>query len=166
MHNATKRPAHMAWHETLELHELTAASSNYLMGFKMVVDDVKDAQLKALYLEAITTLENNLKELTTHYAKAPVAAVRSTGDGDLTGFYAGKLLLFAKTAVRNYAIAITETATPSVRETLVKQLNAAIVFHAKVFNFMFERGLYPAYSLPELLSNDLMLAKKALSIQA
>lgn len=82
----------------------------------------------------------------------------------MTAFYAGQLLGFAKTAVRTYAIAITETATPQLRETLQKQLNNAIVLHGKIFYFMFEHGLYPAYDLPKLLSNDVETAKKALSL--
>ncbi|GGG04068.1 hypothetical protein GCM10010912_56040 [Paenibacillus albidus] len=83
---------------------------------------------------------------------------------DLTAFYAGQLLGFAKTAVRSYAIGITETATPQLRETLQKQLNAAIALHAKVFYFMLERGLYPSYDLPKLLSNDVVIANKAISM--
>ena len=67
----------------------------------------------------------------------------------MTAFYAGQLLGFTKTAVRSYAIGITETATPQVRETLQKQLNAAIT----IFNFMLERGLY-----------DVAMANKALSL--
>ncbi|MNC18113.1 Spore coat protein F precursor [compost metagenome] len=82
----------------------------------------------------------------------------------MTGFYSGLLLGFAKTAVRSYAIGITETATPKLRETLQKQLNAAILLHGKIFYFMLERGLYPAYDLPKLLSNDVATANKALSL--
>ncbi|SEL58945.1 spore coat protein F [Paenibacillus sp. cl141a] len=35
-------PSHLAWHETLEIHELTAFQANHLMAFKMSVHDVKD----------------------------------------------------------------------------------------------------------------------------
>ncbi|WP_148449152.1 spore coat protein, partial [Paenibacillus ihuae] len=76
----------------------------------------------------------------------------------------GLLLGFAKTAVRSYAIGITETATPKLRETLQKQLNAAIMLHGKIYYFMLERGLYPSYDLPKLLSNDVTTANKALSL--
>lgn len=47
-------------------------------------------------------------------------------------FYAGDLLGLAKTSVRNYAIAITETATPRLREVLTRQINSAIQLHAQV----------------------------------
>ncbi|MNI86908.1 Spore coat protein F precursor [compost metagenome] len=82
----------------------------------------------------------------------------------MTAFYAGQLLGFAKTAVRSYAIGITETTTPQLRATLQKQLNACIALHGKVFYFMLERGLYPSYDLPKLLSNDVATANKALSL--
>ncbi|WP_372237777.1 spore coat protein [Paenibacillus sp. P46E] len=83
---------------------------------------------------------------------------------DLTAFYVGQLLGFAKTAVRSYAIGITETATPLLRATLQKQLNACITLHGKVFYFMLDRGLYPSYDLPKLLSNDVATANNALSL--
>jgi spore coat protein F len=67
------------------------------------------------------------------------------------GFYAGDLLGLAKTTVRSYAIDITETATPRLREVLTRQLNAAILLHANVFNYMYKRGYYPSYNLNKLL---------------
>lgn len=154
---------HLAWHETMELHELTAFQTNYLMKFKMCLDDIKDPELRGLYTEAIQGLELNLKELLQYYPEAPVG-MRSLSDADLTAFYAAQLLIFAKTSVRNYAIAITETATPSLRATLKKQLNNAIDLHAKAFNFMYSRGLYPSYNLKQLLTNDVKNANKALSL--
>lgn len=155
---------HLAWHETLELHELTAYQSNQLTLFKMVLEDVKDPQLHALYLETISAVEMNLKELLQYYPLAPQGTRNSSKEPDLTAFYSGLLLGFAKTAVRSYAIGITETATPKLRETLQKQLNAAIQLHGKIFYFMLERGLYPAYDLNKLLSNDVAAANKALSL--
>ncbi|WP_055110272.1 spore coat protein [Paenibacillus ihumii] len=146
------------------MHELTAYQSNQLVHFKMVVDDIANPKLRALYLEAIKSIENNLKELLQYFPKAP-QGTRSQNTGiDLTAFYAGQLLGFAKTAVRTYAIAITETSTPQLRETLQKQLNAAIQLHAKVFYFMLENGYYPSYDLPKLLANDVANANKALAL--
>lgn len=60
-------------------------------------------------------------------------------------FYSGDILDLAKTSVRNYAIAITETATPSLRNTLTQQLFRAIDTHAKVYKYMYDRGYYPSY---------------------
>ncbi|WIV20366.1 spore coat protein [Paenibacillus polygoni] len=82
----------------------------------------------------------------------------------MTAFQLGQLLGVLKTSVRNYAIAITETATPQVREMLKKHLNAGIDLHAKVFNYMLERGLYPSYDLPKLLQNDVKNAQTAVSL--
>ncbi|MBY0014674.1 spore coat protein [Paenibacillus typhae] len=161
---ANQSQQHLAWHETLELHELTAYQSNQLIHFKMVVQDVKDPQLNALYVETIQSVERNLRELLQYYPLAPTGIRKDTNGINLTAFYAGQLLGFAKTAVRSYAIGITETATPQLRDTLQKQLNAAIDLHAKVFNFMLERGLYPSYDLPKLLQNDVNTANKALSL--
>lgn len=155
---------HLAWHETLELHELTAYQSNQLIHFKMVVHDVKDPQLNALYVETIQAVEQNLQELLQYYPLAPTGVRKETKGIDLTAFYAGQLLGFLKTAVRSYAIGITETATPQLRDTFQKQLNAAIALHAKVFYFMLERGIYPSYDLPKLLQNDVKTANQALSL--
>lgn len=81
------------------------------------------------------------------------------------GFYAGDLLGFAKTSVRSYAITITETATPRLREVLTRQINGAIQLHAQVFNYMYERGYYPSYDLNQLLKNDVQNVQKAIQMQ-
>lgn len=164
MNRDLNKQQHLAWHETMELHELTAFQSNQLIHFKMVVRDVKDPQLNALYVETIQAVEQNLQELLQYYPLAPTGVRKDTSGLDLTAFYAGQLLGFLKTAVRSYAIGITETATPLLRDTLQKQLNAAINLHAKVFNFMLERGMYPSYDLPKLLQNDVKTANQALSL--
>lgn len=155
---------HLAWHETMELHETVAFQSNHLMAFKMHIAEVKDAGLRQLYHETIRSLEQNLKELLPYYQAAPTSELR-TGTDDKTAFFAAHLLLFAKTAVRNYAIAITETATPSLCDTLVKQLNQAIQLHYKVFAFMQSKGLYPAYDLKLLLASDQKNAAEALKMK-
>jgi spore coat protein F len=162
LYSAKKQPQqHLAWHETLEMHELTAFQANNLLAFRMHIGDVKDPQLHALYAETIRCLEQNLNDLLQYFPKAPTATRKSIDD-DMTAFYAGHLLGFAKTAVRNYAIAITETATPQLRDTLQKHLNNAIMLHGKIFYFMYERGLYPAYHLEQLLAIDVNNASKAL----
>lgn len=163
MYAEPRHAQHLAWHETLELHETVAFTANHLMAFKMNIAHVKNPELKQLYAETIQSLENNLKELTVFYPQAPVGELRSSAQGDMTAFYAGQLLGFAKTAVRNYAVAITETATPSLRDVFQKQLNAAIQCHAKAFQFMLKHGYYPAYDLKTLLGNDQKMAAEALN---
>jgi spore coat protein F len=151
----------LAWHETLELHELVAFQSVGLMKLKEAKKEIKDPQLLNLYNFSIQSLENHLRELLQFYPYAPNVG-REDERADL-GFYAGDLLGLGKTSVRNYAIAITETATPELRMVLVKQLNGAIKMHEQVYNFMYAKGLYPSYDLEKLLQNDVKNAHKALS---
>jgi spore coat protein CotF len=108
LYNDSRNMQHLAWHETMELHELIAFQSNNLMDFKMNIPHVIDPTLQKLYAEAIKGLESNLKELLPYFQIAPVP-MRNASRGDLTAFYAAHLLICAKTSVRNYAIAITET---------------------------------------------------------
>jgi spore coat protein F len=171
LYGQQQAPQHLAWHETLEMHELAALQAHCLMDFKMALPGVQDAALRGLYTEAIQGIQQNLRDLTPFYTKAPVppsagGARSATGDAraDMTAFYAGKLLSFAKSAVRNYAIGITETATPALRETFQRHLLKAIQLHGKVFAFMYQHGYYPAYELDKLLANDLKMARQALSI--
>lgn len=163
MYDYERQPRpHLAWHETLEMHELVAFQANSLMDFKMQFAKVQDPALRGLYSEAIQGVEQNLRELLPFYPMAP-KAVRDMNP-DITAFYSGHLLIFAKTSVRNYAIAITETATPALRETFQRHLLRAIQLHAKVFYYMLERSYYPAYNLEQLLANDVKMAQKALSM--
>jgi spore coat protein F len=163
LYEQQRQSRHLAWHETMETHELVAFQANHLMAFKMHIPNVMEPALRGLYAEAIHGLEQNVRELLPFYPFAPVQT-RAVSPGDLTAFYAGHLLGFAKTAVRNYAIAITETATPSLRETFTRQLIRAIELHGKIFYFMLGHGLYPAYNLDQLLANDVKMAQKALSM--
>lgn len=153
----------LAWHETLEIHELVAFQSIGLMKLKKAYPDINDPALKGLYNQAIQGLSTNIQELLKFYPLAP----RTSGEDDdirddLLPFYAGDLLALFKTGVRNYSIAITETATPALRSVLKQQLMAAIDMHAKVYAFMYGKGLYPSYQLDQLLQNDVNLANKAL----
>jgi spore coat protein F len=83
---------------------------------------------------------------------------------DVLPFYAGDLLALAKTSVRNYSIAVTETATPILRGVLTKQLLGAIELHGSVYQYMYDRNLYPSYNLNQLLQNDINLVQKALAM--
>lgn len=153
---------HLAWHETMELHELVAFQSTHLAVFKKKLPTIQESALKALYVETIRALEQNLRELLKFYPMAPPMA-RNTSP-DMAAVEAATLLGFLKTAVRNYAIAITETATPQLRDTFQKQLLGAIALHAKVFHYMHHHGYYPAYHLEQLLANDVKMANNALNL--
>ncbi|MCT8136613.1 spore coat protein [Anaerobacillus sp. CMMVII] len=155
-------PKHLAWHETLEIHELVAFQAIGLMKLKKAFPEVTCPTLKKLYTEAITGISTNIRELLRFYDLAP-RPERSEYRDDELPFYAGDLLALFKTSVRNYSIAITETATPELRKVLKQQLNRAIDTHGKVFAYMHERSYYPAYNLNQLLQNDVNLANKALT---
>ncbi|GEK58159.1 spore coat protein [Marinococcus halophilus] len=74
------------------------------------------------------------------------------------------LLVTSKSAVRTYAVAITETASPEVLEVLKKQLNEAIDLHHKVASFMIENEMYHAYDMKEQVDHDLKKADLALKM--
>lgn len=158
-----QRPNHLAWHETLELHELVAFQSFGLIKLKKFIGEIKDPELHNLYVHTIKGIETNLQELLKFYSLAPRDDEELERNMD-TSIFSGDLLAFAKTAVRNYSIAITETATPVLRETLNKQLKRAINTHEMVYSYMYERGLYPSYDLRKLLENDMKMANKALKM--
>ena len=155
----------LAWHETLEVHELTAFQSIGLMKLKMSYRKVTDAELKTIYQRAIQDLELNLRELMPYYANAPRQEGEEEERNMELGFYAGDLLGLMKTSVRNYGIAITETATPVLRRTLTNHLMRAIQGHERIYQYMYKRGLYPSYDLDKLLRNDLSLAQRALAMK-
>ncbi|MEK4443029.1 MULTISPECIES: spore coat protein [Niallia] len=67
---------------------------------------------------------------------------------------ATELLVSAKATVRTYAVALTETASPQVREILKKQLNEAIDNHAKIANYMIKNEMYYAYDVDKQLEHD------------
>ncbi|MGE7603386.1 spore coat protein [Peribacillus sp. NPDC097675] len=169
----TPTHSHLAWHETLELHELVASQANALMKLKKAYPEIKDPILKTLYKQMIDSLTQNLMELLQFYPLTPdvnrteaVIEVEIHEEGtrdDASALAAGDLLGLAKSSIKNYATALTETATPSLRKVFKKHLNSAIDNHAKIFHYLYERGLYPAYDFNKVLKNDVNLANKALS---
>lgn len=163
-HNyARPQQQHLAWHETMEVHELVAFQSIGLMKLKKAYREITDPELKKLYRQAINGLSKNISELLRFYPMAPKPDRYNGNRDDHLPFYSGDLLGLAKTSVRNYAIAITETATPALRNVLTQQLLRAIDTHANIYKYMYEKGYYPSYNLNKLLKNDVNIANKALS---
>lgn len=154
----------LAWHETLELHELAAFQTNSLIQFKKAVRKIQDRELKNLYLEAIEGIQGNLTELLSFYEYGPYPEEQHDVRNDESAFFSGSLLGFTKTSVRSYATAITETATLSLHEIFNRHLQKAINLHYKVFTYMYRKGYYPAYDLTTLRINDAKNAKKALDM--
>jgi spore coat protein F len=154
----------LAWHETLELHEIVAFQSIGLMKLKMSIKKVQEPELKELYRKCIHELEANLKELLKFYPNAQGYHGRDEDTREDPGFFAGDLLGLSKILVRNLAVAITETATPALRKVFTSQLIAAIHGHERVFTYIHKHGYYPAYDLGALLGHDIENAHKALKM--
>lgn len=88
-----------------------------------------------------------------------------TGMGDMTDqVIATDLLIAAKSAVKMYSFAVTETATPEVRTALHTQLNNAINMHEQVTDFLVSKGYYHPYNMNEQLNVDVSTAQTALNI--
>ncbi|MBO0962475.1 spore coat protein [Neobacillus sp. MM2021_6] len=73
-------------------------------------------------------------------------------------------LISAKAGVRNYAVAITETATPELKAALRAQLNDAIATHEKITAYMMAKGYYHPHNLGEQLKVDLKVSDTALNL--
>lgn len=77
---------------------------------------------------------------------------------------ATELLVSAKATVRTYAVALTETASPEVRNVLKKQLDEAIDNHAKIANYMMKNGMYYAHDIKKQLEHDKEKIEKSLEL--
>ncbi|WML40958.1 spore coat protein [Neobacillus sp. OS1-2] len=73
-------------------------------------------------------------------------------------------LISAKAGVRNYAVAITETATPELKAALRAQLNDAIATHEKITAYMMAKGYYHPHHLGEQLKVDLTVSDTAMNL--
>lgn len=74
------------------------------------------------------------------------------------------MLISAKSGVHNYAVAITESATPELRAALKEQLFAAIDTHEDVSNYIVAKGFYFPHNLGEQLTVDLTATDTALNL--
>lgn len=73
-------------------------------------------------------------------------------------------LLASKSAVRNYAIAITETTSPKLRATLKKHLKEAIHIHEIITNYMTKKQYYNSLDLGEQYNIDMKVTETALNL--
>ncbi|HSH25804.1 MAG TPA: spore coat protein [Massilibacterium sp.] len=77
---------------------------------------------------------------------------------------ASDLLLGAKSAVRNYAMALTESVSPDVRGVLKKQLDSAITAHENITTYMMNKGYYHAYNVEEQVQQDVANANRTVGM--
>ena len=79
-----------------------------------------------------------------------------TGMGALTDqVVAMDLLIAAKSGVRNYAMAVTESGTPEIKEMLMRHLTEALDMHEQISLYMEEKGWYHAWDTNEQINLDL-----------
>jgi similar to spore coat protein len=68
------------------------------------------------------------------------------------------LLNSAKAGIKSYASALTETATPQVRDVLRRQFDDAVNCHEKLTNFMMNKGWYQPYNIQQQIQKDIQTA--------
>ncbi|QGU96020.1 spore coat protein [Clostridium bovifaecis] len=73
-------------------------------------------------------------------------------------------LIAAKSGIKNYAVALTETTSPEVRVVLRRHLNDAIRTHEVITNYMMKNGYYHAYNPQEQFEIDMKITKTALNL--
>lgn len=78
--------------------------------------------------------------------------------------FAMDFLLAVKTGIRNYGFALTETASPELRNLLYKQMEAAMDLHAEISDFMIEKGWLNPTKFNEQYQVDLKSARTAVQI--
>ncbi|GAE24390.1 spore coat protein [Halalkalibacter wakoensis JCM 9140] len=88
-----------------------------------------------------------------------------TGMAPLTDqVIATDILVASKAEIKNYALAITETATLDVRQTLTNQLEEVISFHEQISTYMIENGYYHPHDTKKQLQVDLDAAETAIQL--
>src|SRR4051812_23341278 len=89
-----------------------------------------------------------------------------TGMGGMTDqVVATDFLVSTKSGIKNLALAITETSTKEVRETLTQYLNDAIKTHEQISNYMISKGYYNPHNLSKQLEMDIQATQTAVNLQ-
>ncbi|MFY4774398.1 spore coat protein [Metabacillus sp. RGM 3146] len=78
--------------------------------------------------------------------------------------FAMDFLLRAKEGVRNIAVALTESASPEVRELLRNQLMQGIAMHQEITELMIDKKWFHPYELSEQYKLDQLSANNTLMI--
>ncbi|SFB14499.1 MULTISPECIES: spore coat protein [unclassified Bacillus (in: firmicutes)] len=78
---------------------------------------------------------------------------------------ASDFLISSKSAIRNLAFAITETATPELKFVLREQLRNAVDTHAKITDFMTANGYYHPNHLGDQINVRLQDVHTALNLK-
>ncbi|MFP7479343.1 spore coat protein [Terribacillus saccharophilus] len=87
------------------------------------------------------------------------------GMGPLTDqVISSDMLQSAKAGIKSYALAITETATPEIRQVLVKQLDEAITQHRNIALYMIDKGYYHPHDSAQQLEQNLAVGQTAINL--
>ena len=70
-----------------------------------------------------------------------------------------------RTGIKNYAAALSETASPQVRMVLKRQLDDAVDLHEKITNYMLDKGYYYAYDPQSQMKADMKATDKVLELK-
>jgi similar to spore coat protein len=73
-------------------------------------------------------------------------------------------LIAAKTGIKTYAVALTESATPEIKTVLAKHLEEAVLTHETIANYMMQKGYYHPYDPNQQIQLDLTNMQNALNI--
>ena len=74
------------------------------------------------------------------------------------------LLIAAKSGVRNYAMAVTESGTPEIKEMLTRHLIEALDMNEQISSYMIEKEWYHAWDTNEQINLDLNNIDTALNL--
>lgn len=87
------------------------------------------------------------------------------GAGDLDdAMIAADFLLAAKTGMKNYAAALSETVSPEVHDVLKRHFDTAVNTHVAITNYMMRNGYYHAFDPEEQFIMDERAAERVLRL--
>lgn len=94
----------------------------------------------------------------------PIIEMLTGMDGLSDQMVAMDLLIAAKSGIRNYAFAVTESGTPEVKEVLTRHLVEALDMHEQISSYMVEKGWYHAWDMNKQINVDLDNINTALNL--
>jgi similar to spore coat protein len=74
------------------------------------------------------------------------------------------LNMAAKTGIKMYAVAATESATPEVKSTLIRHLNESVDMQERITAYLMQRGFYHPYNMVEQIQLDRTNVQTALNL--
>lgn len=78
-------------------------------------------------------------------------------------FIAADILISSKQGIKQCASALSECASPNVRDVIVRQLQDAIKAHETISNYMVRNGMYYTQDLKQQFQLDITTADQTLN---